>query len=386
VATVFQRKGKTTYTASIKVWDAGKQDWAWQQRPTHLQDEKAALAVAVALENASRNAKAGHMTQEKAEALVQSIMQLAGLNISFKKSVTVTYGNAFIEHRTEAAGDEEAPVDEDTRRRYVAHWSRFKKWAGERINCTLEEWKPEDFREYYKDLRSELWITTANGHLNTLSMMFHQAVKEGVLRSNPVALVKKLSDDPVEKMVFTRDEVAKLLRAMRRARRDWTLLSLLGWHTGHRIDDMLKITTSSIEKRPVVGHVIRFQPGKKRSRGGREVVLPIPSYVSKMMKGVGDFTSIRKADNRNGRISNDFVEWLKKAGINPLPVQRGKRAVNLKSYHSFRHSMSSRLAAAGVDSTTARLVTDHDDEKVHRAYVHAEITALAEALKKARRR
>lgn len=104
-----------------------------------------------------------------------------------------------------------------------------------------------------------------------------------------------------------------------------------------------------------------------------------------MLKRIGSFSALHGADNRNGLVSAEFVAWLRKAGVDPLPIPRGKRTINLKSFHSFRHAMASRLTAAGVSGELARLVTDHASAKVHGAYVHAEVAALAGALKKARR-
>jgi hypothetical protein len=43
-----------------------------------------------------------------------------------------------------------------------------------------------------------------------------------------------------------------------------------------------------------------------------------------------------------------------------MPVQKKKSVVHLKSFHSTRHGMSSRLIGAGVSRELARLVTDHD--------------------------
>lgn len=387
MASVFRRSGSEIWTASVRVWDAASAEWTWQQRSTHVADKQRAIAIAVALENGSGEAKAGYMTKERAENLVSSIMQLAGLAITFRKHETLAYGNAFMDARTEAPEGEKAKVGDKTRRRYTAHWKAFRDWAGERVRQSLDKWTHQDFSDYYRHLRGQYWVTTANGHLATLSMIFHRAVVAGDLKVNPVALVQKVGDDTAEKVVFTRPEVAAVLRQMRKRQTcAWVLLTLLGWHTGHRIDDMLQRSKADVSRHPAAGYVLTFRPGKKQSRGGRTVVLPIPTYVAKMLMRLGDFKSIRKADNRNGRVSNDFVEWLQKSGIDPQPVMRGKRSVNLKSYHSFRHSMSSRMAAAGVDDTTSRLVTDHDSPKVHRNYVHAEVTALADALRKARRR
>lgn len=126
-------------------------------------------------------------------------------------------------------------------------------------------------------------------------------------------------------------------------------------------------------------------PAKKRGRG-RTVVLPVPSWLAKLARRLGDFRSINKANNDNGRTSAEFIEWLKLAGIDPLPQVRRGRTFHVKSFHSFRHAMTSRLAAAGVSGEIARLVTDHDSPQVMRSYVHAEISSLAEALKKARRK
>jgi integrase len=88
--------------------------------------------------------------------------------------------------------------------------------------------------------------------------------------------------------------------------------------------------------------------------------------------------------NASGKVSNEFVEWLRVAGIDPLPVKSKARLVNLKSFHSFRHSMASRLVAAGVSSEVARLVTDHASPQVHRGYIHAEVASIDAALRKVR--
>lgn len=105
-----------------------------------------------------------------------------------------------------------------------------------------------------------------------------------------------------------------------------------------------------------------------------------------MLTRIENFKSIRGGDNYNGRISNDFVAWLVRAGVDPMPVQRKKRVVNLKSFHSTRHAMSSRLIGAGVSGELARLVTDHDSPQIQRKYVHSEIKSLKEAMKAARKK
>ncbi len=244
-------------------------------------------------------------------------------------------------------------------------------------------------------MRKRFSGTTADDHLNFSSMVFIRAMAHGHCAANPTKAVKRGATGAVEKMTFSRGEQAKILRTVRRPptveelrhpsrmcnRLAWMALVSLGWHTGHRIQDLLDVTAASID-----GDLLTMQPRKKSTRGGRTVVLPLPRWLAGMTQLLGNFKALNRADNRNGRVSQDFFHLLIKAGIDPHPVKRGERAIHLKSFHSYRHSMQTRLTSAGVSSELARLVTDHDSVKVARKYVHAEVESLREVLKKARAR
>jgi integrase len=379
MASVFKRTGRAVYTANVRLWNAERGDWDWKQISTHTTDEQKALKIAQEAEEMSSDAKAGKMTRQKAEHLVSTILKLAGVDWSASAPSMEAFGGEFIEGRAEKVGG-------STGRKYRAHWERLREWAGPRLKWPLDRWTPALLTEYYRDLQSSVSVTTANNHLVTLSMIFLRAVAAGHLRGNPMELIERRDNDSVEKQVITRQETAKILRAMRREDQAFTLLVLFGWHTGHRIADLLALTAANVKEQDGVGWTVSFAPAKKEGRGGRTVVLPIPRYLALMLIRLKDFKSVYHADNRNGRVSAAFVDWMLKAGIDPEPVNRGKRIVHLKSFHSFRHAMASRLTAAGVTGEMARLVTDHDSREVQKRYVHAEVTALAEALKKARRR
>ena len=190
-----------------------------------------------------------------------------------------------------------------------------------------------------------------------------------------------MRNDSAERETLTRHHTSRLLRAVRRAgRADWAALIALGWHTGHRLQDLLDVTSDAID-----GDLLTVKPRKKGGRG-REVVLPIPRWLASQVRKLGGFTTIHHADNRNGRVSDEFLGWMRAASVDPLPVARGTRTFNRRSFHSFRHGMVSRLTAAGVSGDLARLVTDHESPQVQRRYAHAEVQSLREALALARRR
>lgn len=385
MASIFQRGRSKLWVASIRAWDAEKGRWVWLQKPTGTRDRAAAAGIAASLEQASGAAKAGTMTRERALELVNEILRLAG-------AAAVTPCPSLEDVAKELL--DAVDVTEGTARKYAAHWATLEAWAKKRAKAAVSAFTVDDMQEFYRDMRKRFSGTTANAHLNFASMIFKRAIARGHRANNPTLGVLRQSSGAVEKGTFSRAEVAALLRAVRlRTRgknctqhtidkaRAWQCLIALGWHTGHRIQDLLDLTAASID-----GDLVTIQPRKKSTRGGRTVVLPVPRWLAAMLVHLGDFKVLHHADNRNGKVSEDFIGWMVKAKIDPQRVERGARAVHLKSFHSFRHSMQSRLTAAGVSGELARLVTDHDSPQVARRYVHAEVQALREALGLARSR
>lgn len=364
MASAFQRGRSDIYIASFKAWDARAGRWVWRSQSTGVKDYAAALAIAKTLENGTLAAKAGSLTRDKALSMVNDILRLAGLDELAPVPSLETVASGLL------AGSD---VAESTARKYAAQWATLAAWAKEKAKLPVSAWTVEMIQAYYRQSLEQFSATTANDHLRFVGMVFSRAVKLGHLLSNPADAVQRVGNDSIEKETLTRAMQARILWAMRRAgREDWLCLVSLGWHTGHRLQDLLDATTAK-------DGLLALNPRKKGGRG-REVVLPLPMWLARLLTRLKGFQTIEKADNRNGRVSEQFIGWLRAAGIDPLPVQRGARIVHRLSFHSYRHSMQSRLTAAGVSGELARLVTDHDSPQVARRYVHAEVQALREAL------
>ena len=377
MATIFQRGG--VWVAKVKVWDAAVGAFRWVMRSTHLGDRKAAELAAATLERGSAACAAGVMSREKALEMVNDILRFAGL--AELSPVPMTF--AFAEGMAGAG-----KLAFKTSQKYAGALKRFKLWAGGKDRA-LNAWTTGEMQAYYDSMLLDLSATSAGHHLTFWRGVFGRGVKLGHLSMNPAAGVVTVRRVVTPKVAISRGECAAVLRVMRRAGQGrWVGLTLLGWHTGHRIGDLLGVRPSDLVDVEGVKAVL-LRPAKgSRVEGARVVCLPLPGYLWKRLVRVlggqekGDV--LGRSGNANGRVSNEFVEWLVKAGIDPMPVQMTARMVHLKSFHSFRHSMSSRLAAAGVDPETARLVTAHKSPQVHRGYVQAEVAALAAALKKVR--
>jgi integrase len=381
MATVFRRAGSDYWIASFRVWDAARGAWKWKQKGTGQKDRGKATAIAVTLESASFEAKAGRMTRAKAVKLVSDILSLAGCD------ALETVPSLSILAQDILSGN----ISDGTRMKYQGQWKALKEWAGKRVDRPVDTWSVADCGSYYDHLtKKHSATTTANAHLVYLSMLFERAVKKGFIANNPCKALDRKDNDTMEKEALTRGMTARILRACRRGKRkDWTALVALGWHTGHRLQDLLDIDASRID-----GDLVTIVPRKKNRMRADDaadkkrwsLVLPLPRWLAGMVKRLGSFQSINGADNGSGKVSTGFVEWIKAAGVDPKPVVRGKRTSHQLTFHSFRHAMASRLTAAGVSGELARLVTDHESAQVQQRYIHSDITALRESLAKARRR
>jgi site-specific recombinase XerD len=381
MASIFLRGSTKFWICSYKAWDAAKGKWRWVQQSTGVTDKVAAGGIAKTLQNGAQVAGSGGMTKGKAVQMVNDILKLAGLE-TIEAAPTLA---AFVETLTK-----ERDVSEGTAKKYRGQWSSLREWAGAKADLPLDGWNSSMVSDYYAHVREKHSATTANDHLRFVGMVFSRAVALGHIQANPADAIVRVGNDSVEKETISRSETVRLLKTIRRTQPRplaWVALCALGWHTGHRIQDLLNIDAEKdVTLHDELGYLIELRPAKKaRQTKARIVVLPLPTWLGRLLKRIGGFTSIRQGSNHNGRISGDFITWLKAAGIDPMPVQRKNRIVHLKSFHSNRHGMASRLIGAGVSGELSRLVTDHASAKVQARYVHPEIKALKAALVLARR-
>lgn len=378
MASVFLRKN--LFYAKVRLWDASAGAFVWRQVATHCRDRDRALAVALELERASEAAKGALMSRERAVRLVNVVMQLAGCEGLELAPRVVDLAVGLI-HEGLAA---------KTKQKYSGILKRWRGFFGD--DRRVDGVSVAEMEGYYsKELLGNLGATAAGDHLRFWRSVWGRARDLGVVGENVPGLVRALGRDTADKRVISRVDMVALVRCLRRAlragqgeARAWLALSLLGWHTGHRLQDLLGVSDGVIVREDHRWAILELRPAKKlKKEGARVVRLPIPAYVGRM--AAGGFLALNGGNNSNGWVSNAFVDWLKLAGVDPLPVQKKRRVVHLKSFHSFRHAMVSRCVAAGIPGDLARLVTDHESARVHKGYVHSEVESLRGALRAVRR-
>lgn len=169
---------------------------------------------------------------------------------------------------------------------------------------------------------------------------------------------------------------------------EWRGLVLCALYLGQRLGDLARLTWRAVD---LEHDEIAFTAKKT----GRRILLPLVPQL------VDYFGALPAGDNPNDPIfprsaaikntstlSNQFRDILVEAGLaQPYTAdsKKGRSAaretINI-SFHSFRHTATSMLKAAGVSNSIAMQIIGHESEAVSRQYTHLGTDVLRNAMAK----
>ena len=198
------------------------------------------------------------------------------------------------------------------------------------------------------------------------------------------------------KEVFTDAEVAALRRAAERVEHgdEWQTMILLAQCTGAREDDCSKMGRANLAVKQGL-QVLGYRQGKLIGKGGKAFVeVPVVEPLAGHLRGLlsrltGNLFCPHLAllpTGGRGGLSERFAEIMRLAGVKFTVVcAAGKAGRDWKSkgFHSFRHTLPSQLANAGVPERVAMAIVGHNSNQVHRIYTHIDAQTKARALEKA---
>ena len=243
-----------------------------------------------------------------------------------------------------------------------------------------------------------LGASTINKYLHNLSHLFAWAKGQGFYEGeNPVdgLIINKRQHGTKEKRKpFTDEDLALIFgdefkeQRVKRPERYWVLLILL--FTGARREEAAQLLVSDVKEHDGIWYFDitpdeelgerSGEPRKKLKTQGSKRRVPIHSkllefgflrYVEETKKGRHSRLFYQLEKNRNGygdAVGKWFGRHLNKIGItDPAKV-----------IHSFRHTVVTRLTAAGVPQDMREVIVGHAAENVHgQTYVHREGIPLA---------
>ena len=224
-------------------------------------------------------------------------------------------------------------------------------------------------REVMKDGKKETISyqnTYANTVLGTFNVMLGEAVRRGLLVSNPCEKVKKLKNDRKEIEILTVQEVQKLFpKNYKEVWGDRELVYIanrLASLTGMRIGEILGLRGEFVfaDYIYVCGQYGEFGYGKTKTKENRYIPL-IPEMIALLKKmmiknGTGYVFSL---DGGATPVCQTVIRYglsyaLKNIGMNEKEIKR--RAL---SFHGWRHFVNTDLQQQGLTIQQVQSVTGH---------------------------
>lgn len=257
----------------------------------------------------------------------------------------------------------------------------------------------ETVRGFLTSQRANKTASTTNLWRTILSIFFGRAVKNGVIRTNPVAAVKMFragKDEETSRRSFTLQELQLLHQ---RAPSDfWRYMILGGFFTGLRLGDLATMRWGNVD---FGANAIRIQPRKTR-KNPKTLFIPL-------RKPLRDALEAKARQNRTTpakepiwpaeaaeyeahgatEFSQQFTEILAMCGLatkrlNKQGTGKGRNAKREQglSFHCLRHSFVTTLAVLDGSKSVAKELAGHSSDLVSDLYTHMPVESLTAAIEK----
>ena len=294
-------------------------------------------------------------------------------------------------HKAERSGKPET-----TLKRYRQVARDFVQSLGERAESPCEQITAEDVQGFLDGLATKgLALKTIQNSHKILKIPFAEYCRLGKLSFNPAAaaIPSETARGSLEKSPFEPEQIAGILSACTDAEHgdEWKTAIHFAYYSAMRLGDATAMTWGAID---FERNTVTFTPNKTRRKNPAPIVLPmhpaLQDHLLSLTLPDDPAALITPTLNKQGTnwISRIFTaKILPLAGIDPKRTDPGEkseagRKVSQLSFHSFRHSLASHLAAAGVSPEIRMKITGHSDSKVHGNYSHLNVETLRASLHK----
>jgi integrase len=348
-------------------------------RSTKLTDRKAAEEFCRRLEYASHESKAGRLTENRARELISEIVEHA-TGEPLQNYTAEDWLHEWLQGK-------KATKTEGTFLKYENAIDGFLASISHRAKFNVNQIAPRDVLRFRDaQILDGKNPSTANDRVKIVRMAFTSARKLGYITHNPADGVEMLPESAeTAKQPFDIEQVKALLKA---APGDWKGAIMVALYSGARLQDVANMRWESVD---LQNNWISFRAGKTKQRlklpmheALRDFLVELPTadsskaflFPSLADKGTG---------GRSG-LSMAFARIMQRAKVRPEVTREraGKagRTVNSLSFHSFRHTLTSIMANAGVPVEVRQQFTGHASAEMNQHYTHHEIATLRAAIEK----
>lgn len=380
---IHRQPGRPFWFCAFTLFDPEGQTKKRVFRSTKTRDKKQAQEICRAWHKAALLGSNGKLSADAArEVIARGVSDVfASANRESLEAATIgQWCEGWLEGKSIEA-------EESTHTRYARIIGRFVEFLGSKKDRDLSTLQASDITKFRDREAKELSRSTANLSLKVLRVCFGEAVRQGLLATNPGTRVSILkSREKSARRAFTVAEIKRILGACGDDL-EWRGLVLFGLYLGQRLGDLSKLTWRAVNPD---ADEISFTTRKTGRRLVLPLVRPLAEYLAALPSSddpdefIFPFAANAK---RTGTLSNQFREILVSAGlVEPRgheAMGKGRssaRATSEISFHSLRHSAVTLLKAGGVSDVLAREIVGHESAAVSRQYTHLTTADLRSAM------
>ncbi|WP_335901461.1 site-specific integrase [Shewanella algae] len=247
---------------------------------------------------------------------------------------------------------------------WVSAGHHLRRYNG-KAELTFEEMDKnllEGFKNYLlKEARTKsdnpLSKNTASSYFNKIRAALNQAYQEGIIRDNPVRMVKSVKAENTKRTYLTLDEV----RAMAKADCRYDVLKrafLFSCTTGLRWSDIQKLSWGEIEEFQTGHYRIIFHQKKIQHGGNSLVYLDLPDSAVRLMgERQGKEDRVFKGLKYSSYTNVALVQWAMRAGI-----------TKHVTFHAGRHTFAVNQLARGLDIYSLSRLLGHSELRTTEIY------------------
>lgn len=233
-------------------------------------------------------------------------------------------------------------------------------------------------RKYLAALKEKnLAPKTVSRRLSALRSFFKFLMREGFLKTNPLAVVASPKVDKHLPAFLTEEEVGRVIEGPsgsdERNLRDRAILELF-YSSGLRISELVGLNEDDVD---FIGGILKIRGKGKKERlapAGDTALASLRKYLQgRKRQSPAVFTNLRRGARITARGVREIVKgYLSRAGI-------AKNA----SCHTLRHSFATHLLDRGADLRTVQELLGHANLSTTQIYTHLTTEKLKKVYDKA---
>lgn len=377
MANLVKRK-KSKYWYAVFLDETGKKVWRSTKIVAKARTRREAQKVADTFEDAGTKASTIRQLRATIDELQRTISGEELTSLSFRQ------------HSLNWLCEKKGEVAHSTYSRYAADVEQFSAYLEGRADCDMNVLRKADLISFRTTVSQKVSASTTNGKIKVLRMIFNQAEEEGLLLENPIKFVKNLKRqrNPVEKRVFTVDELNKVLDF---ADDEWRSMIMFGYYTGQRLGDIARLKWSQIDLESEKIHLVTAKTGNTLNIC---MHADLVSFLKSSPTPIGRDMYVHpraeqfliKAKGHSTTLSNQFTKMLEHVGLREKTThaktkngRNAERTTKPLSFHCLRHTLVTAMHEAGVPPAAVEQFVGHECTAINRVYTHMGDKALRDA-------